>query len=221
MPQSRTRSLALLTAFVALGALASAATSRSQIQTQTQTPPAQATLPPPAVSTDEAGRIAAGWTLLAQGNSREAANYADTLLARFPRSPGALAVAIESIVAGRGASAGLDTYERWLNGRAVEEPGVLGRIARGVLFEWSRQTGDKTARIEALRALAGEGVQEAAAVLVAAANAGGAGEGRALVALGDPAAIDKVLNRVKTPTGSKATDIFVLGESKSPASSNP
>lgn len=207
------------TTLVALAIVASATTGRSQ--SQTQTAQSQAAAPPPmvslpAISQDEAGRVAAGWAVLAQGKNNEAAGYADTLLQQFPRSPAALTFAVEAHIAGRGASFALDTYERWLNGRTVEEPGVLSRIGRAVLYEWARQTGDRTARIEALRALAGEGVQEAGAVLLASMNAGGTGERNALVALGDPAAIDKAIDRLRTPAGGKLPEIYALSFSKSP-----
>ena len=176
------------------------------------------TVPLPAVSPDEATKLASGWMLLARGQHREAAQYGESLLAQFPRSPSVLAFAVEGAIAGRGAYAALDTYERWLNaaGRTLEEPGPLSRIGRAVLHEWARQTTDPSARLDALKILAAEGVQEASAVLSAGAQAGGIGETRALVALGDARAIDRVVGELKEIRGLKLIEIMTLGESRSP-----
>jgi len=180
-------------------------------QAQAPTP-----LPSPALAQEEAAAITSGWLLLSQGKHREAADYAESVLGRFPRSPAALILAVESVIAGRGAFSSLDTYERWLGGRTVEEPGVLGRIARANLYEWSRQTADVNARIDALKALAMDGVPEALAALTAAAETGSVAEDRALVGLGDPRAIDRMVARIKATSGLKVLEIMTLGESRSP-----
>jgi HEAT repeat protein len=182
---------------------------------------APAMLPLPAMPPEEAAAITAGWVMLAQGKVREAADYAESLLARLPRSPAALTLAVESAIAGRGAYSSLDTYERWLGSRTTEEPSVLDRIVRATLYEWSRQTADVTARIQALKALAEDGVPEAVAVLTAGAQSGGVAEARALVSLGNAEAIDRALARLKTAEGPRSIEIMTLGESRSPRAVRP
>jgi HEAT repeat protein len=176
----------------------------------------QATVPSPAVSVEEAAKITSGWALIAQGRQQEAVDYALSVLTQFPRSPAALTLAIEAVIAGRGAFSSLDVYERWLDGRAADEPFVLRRISAAFLFEWARQTTDVTARMDALKALVGEGVTEAAAVLADGAGAGGIAESRALVALGNAQAIDRTVSQMKAAPGLKLTQILTLAESRSP-----
>jgi hypothetical protein len=171
------------------------------------------TMPSAAIPTADAARITTLWALVANGRAAEAVPQAEALLQQHPDSPAVLALAIEASIAGRGGQTSLDIYERWLAARPDERL-ILRRIARAYLHEWARQTADTVARIEALRSLAAIGDQDAMAVLEA--GSGQPAESRALVALGNPQAIDRVVARLKATPGSKTIEILVLSESRSP-----
>lgn len=125
-----------------------------------QPPPAATTgtRPPAALSVEEATELASGWTLLAQGQAAQASAKASRTLERFPRSGAALFLAVEADILRTGARSGLDRYERWLGARTFEEPAVLQRIGRAVLFEELARQQDPRARTEAWRGLTDDGV---------------------------------------------------------------
>src|SRR5262245_23191948 len=107
-----------------------------------------------AVSVEEATALTQGWALLAQGMPAEAAKRAAEVLAAYPRSAAALALAIEAETSRAGSQAGLSQYERWLGARTLEEPSILRRIATALLREAAKDPQQLDTRIEALRALA-------------------------------------------------------------------
>ena len=99
---------------------------------------AQAGSTAPVATSAEAGPLAQAWSLLSQGDAARAAGVADALLARFPRSNAALALAIEAHTRRAGALAGLDAYERWLGGRKTEEHYALRHVELSALRETAR-----------------------------------------------------------------------------------
>jgi HEAT repeat protein len=173
------------------------------------------TMPPSAIRSDEAGPIASGWSLVNDGRHAEAAQLAAQVLARNPRSMPALALLVEADIARAGATTALASYESWLGGRTLEEPGVLRRIARALLQEFARQDRDVAARAESLKALVGEGDPDALAVMTASAAGTGENDLRTLAALGNAEAIDRVAAQLKATQGLKLREIRVLGESRS------
>jgi hypothetical protein len=180
-----------------------------------QTPP-KVTMPPAAISVDEAAALAQYWRAIAEKKPAEVALQARQLLERYPRSIAVLATSIEAEIAANGASTALSQYERWLGGRTMEEPGVVRRIARAVLYEFTRQTADGAARSEALVLLAREGDAAAQAVILNNAASGQSAGLRDAVRLGESQAISRVAARLKSPGADKLRDIQLLGESGSP-----
>ena len=180
-----------------------------------QTPP-KVTMPPAAISVDEAAALAQYWRAIAEKKPAEVALQARQLLERYPRSIAVLATSIEAEIAANGASTALSQYERWLGGRTMEEPGVVRRIARAVLYEFTRQTADGAARSEALVLLAREGDAAAQAVILNNAASGQSAGLRDAVRLGESQAISRVAARLKSPGADKIRDIQLLGESASP-----
>lgn len=174
---------------------------------QAQAP--EQTLPAATIPAEEAAALAQGWVLLAEGKHDEAARAARSALNRFPRNVSALMLAVEADIARGGAAGALGTYEAWLGARPTEAPGVLRRVARAYLYEWGRQTGDTTARIEALLALAEDGDTDAQAVI--AAVAGDAAQAKA----GNTQAVDRLSARLKEAQGLKLREIAALADSGS------
>lgn len=184
-------------------------------------PPASAT-PSVVVTPEDATAIASAWTLLAQGKYIEASAIAEKLAGQNPRSPAVLLIAIEAAIGRGGAMSALDTYERWLATRTLDEPGPLRRIARAVLAEQAKQATDPVARTEALKALVRDGDAEAGQVLLTGAATGRLSDLRTLASLGNPDAIDRIVARIKAmPPGPKITEIVALGESGSQRAVTP
>src|SRR5688500_3478501 len=76
----------------------------------------------PAVNINsEAAGLMQGWALMAQGQHGLAESHAATILQKFPRSLGAVVLAIEAGIAASGGEAGLDQYDRWMAARRMEE----------------------------------------------------------------------------------------------------
>ena len=98
----------------------------------------------------------------------------------------------------------------------MEEPGVLRRIARGVLYEWARQAGDTNARNEALVVLARDGDAEAAAAIARLRQAKTESGLRMAVLVGDAEAIDAVSERIRLGSGLRLRDLHLLADSRSP-----
>jgi HEAT repeat protein len=165
---------------------------------------------PGAGSPDEAAALAQAWNLLSQRSYAAASAQAQEILRRYPRSVSALTLAIEAVIAHRGAAAGLDGYERWLGQRSLEEPGVLRTIARAVLSEAARDPGT---RLVALRGLAADGDEGAAGTLAALARQGGGAETRALAAMGDQWAAGVLVKQLDQRGADPVALIDALGDS--------
>ncbi|MEW5984941.1 MAG: HEAT repeat domain-containing protein [Acidobacteriota bacterium] len=170
---------------------------------------------PEAVSVEEATAITNGWALLAQGMVNEAAAKAAQALAAYPRSAGAIVLALEAEIARGGAGAGLSLYERWLRDRTLEEPALLRRLAGAVLREQSARRQDPLARVEALLALAGDGDGDASRELERPSEAPGASETFALASLGDERAVRRVIEEFRNGVSSGVPAIDALGSSRS------
>lgn len=180
---------------------------RAQAPAKPQAP----ALPAAAIPKTEAAALAQGWVLLAEGKFDEASQTARRTLGLFPRNVSALALAIEADIARGGATTALTAYEAWLGARTTEEAGVLRRIARAYLYEWSRQSGDTTVRREALLALAADG-DDAAGALVAGGAAGQTGRAK----LGDDKAVAAIVARMQAEPGLKLREIQALGDTGNP-----
>lgn len=150
--------------------------------------------------------------LLGQGNAAQAAKKAAEVLAAHPRSAGAVALAVEAELARGGAAAGLTLYERWLGQRSLEEPLLVRRVARTLLYEEAAQRQDLTARAEAIRALTEDGEQVSADEGGAAKSGGGAGRAAAARS-GDEQAVKALVEQLKTRPDVRT--IAVLGDSGS------
>jgi HEAT repeat protein len=164
--------------------------------------------------------LAGGWAFLAQGQVDQARKAAAQVLKSSPRSVGALLLAVETDIVSEGASAALTQYDRWLGERTMEEPGVLRRIAYGTLRGEARQTEDAPARVEALRSLAADGDEQAAAELSRAQGAAGVADSWASAAKGDPRAATALIAQLNNGiVDVRAID--ALGESGSKAAIAP
>ncbi|MGH9410667.1 MAG: HEAT repeat domain-containing protein, partial [Vicinamibacterales bacterium] len=164
-------------------------------------------------SASEAAVLADGWSRLAKGDAPGAAQIAQAAIGRNPNSSAALALAIDADLARGGASMALDTYERWLGGRRLDDAYSLRRVARALLQESSGpKQSNVTARVEALRALAADGDSAAEATLEDAAAAGAFGETRALAIIGDEGAVKKLIAELG-PAIDKTPIIDALGNS--------
>ena len=181
-----------------------------------QAPPQKVTMPPAAISIDEAAALAQHWRAIAEKKPAEIVLQARQLLERYPRSIAVLATSIEAEIAANGATTALSQYERWLGGRTTEEPGVVRRIARAVLYEFGRHTADGAARSDALVILARDGDVAAQALILNNAASGQNAALRDAVRLGESQAINRVAARLKSPAAEKIRDIQLLGESGSP-----
>ncbi len=159
--------------------------------------------------------LAEGWALLAKGDAAGAALIAWQALARDQHSAAALVLAVDADLARGGASAGLNTYEKWLGSRRVDDAYVLRRVARAMLAESSGKQPNAKAALEALKALAADGDQEAAASLELAAFSNGFGETRALASMGNERAVNILIAQLGSFPGSKTPIIDALGDSGS------
>ena len=180
-----------------------------------------ATLPAAARAQDqvsaraEAATLAEGWALLAKGDAGGAAVIAWQQLARNQNNTAALVLAVDADLARGGASGGLTTYEKWLGSRRLDDAYVLRRVARALLVESSGKQPNASARLEALKQLAADGDQAAAATLEQAASTNGFGETRALASMGNEQAVDQLIARLNSMPGSKTPVIDALGDSGS------
>lgn len=161
-----------------------------------------------------------GWALLARGEIAEAAAYASRGLGRFPNSIGVLTLATEAEIARGGSLAALLMYDRWVGVRALEEPGILRRIAQAVL--WEKAGGEGRTRLEALRILLAEGDQDAATRLVREADIGAQADARVLAAAGDERGVRALLASLEPGGGSPSLEALkALGRSRHPLAFAP
>lgn len=177
--------------------------------------PAGAAVPQaPVPANAEAALLADGWARLSKGDAAGAALVAAQALTRDPLSAAAAALAVDADLARGGTTAGLNTYEKWLGTRRLDDGYVLRRVARALLREATRKQPNVTARLEALRALAGDGDGDALATLQTAASSGGYFETRALAALGDERGVSRLIAQLASAP-SKGPIIDALAESGS------
>jgi len=177
---------------------------------------AQDVPPAKAAASPEAIQIAQAWALLAQGDSGRAATLAANLLVQYPRNVSILALAIEADVARTGAMAGLDTYERWLGARKLEDGYALRRVARALLRDALQNHAAGPARLDALKALAADGDAAARSELEKAAFGGNAPEAGILASLGDARGVNILVAQLNSTQGVKTRAIGALAESHSP-----
>lgn len=168
-----------------------------------------------AVTVEDAAVLANGWALLADGKPADALARALRILQKEPRSIAGLDLAVEADLANHGALAGLAQYEHWLGGRAIEEAGVLRRIARALLVETALQRSDQEARVEALRGLAADGDAEAKRQIAAVVSQQTIPP-RSRAALGDQNAVRSLVAQLDQGGPGLVVTIDALGESRSP-----
>lgn len=199
-------------AALALSLVAYGATSRAW---PASAPQEQAAKP---VLTEETQAMNNGWAWLAAGDTEKAAGYAQSVLAKYPRSIAAAALRVEAEIARGGGQAGLLAYESWLGARKLEDGYLLRRAARAILWEAAT---DPAVGIEALQHLAADEDAEARLRLARRMVAGALGETRALARLGDQGAIRQLIRQIETGEGSKLLQIDALIQSKSPLAIPP
>jgi HEAT repeat protein len=145
--------------------------------------------PTPGPDRTEAARLEQGWACLAREDLPCASARANAALAAAPRSGAALDLAIEVDIARAGASSALDTYERWLGSRRIEEPAVLRRIAIALLKDLTRSTQDPAVRLAAYSALLDAGDPDAKMYFAQGVQRGSGAELRVMAARGDAGAV--------------------------------
>jgi HEAT repeat protein len=168
----------------------------------------------------ETAALSQGWALLAQGEAARASDLAQGLIVQYPGNPAVLSLAIEADLARTGVPAALDTYERWLGTRVIEEPYALRRIARGLLHEVAR---DRQARGRALAVdvLVADGDPTIVEELQQAASPGDPITAGVLGAAGDPQAVAELIAAVESRFPDKRQAISGLGKSRSPVAVQP
>jgi HEAT repeat protein len=177
--------------------------------------------PPGAISIEEATAITQVWAMLAQGLVHDASKRAAQVLAVYPRSGAAAAVAVEVEIARAGALPALALYERWLGARHLEEPSIVRRIVVALLHETIGQEPGDAARLEALKALAAEGDATALAELSKGAAEGHAPELRSLAAMGDERAVARLIEMLDKGGGNATGAIEALAQSGSRLAVSP
>jgi HEAT repeat protein len=170
---------------------------------------------PGAIGIEEATALTQGWALLAQGLTNEAAARAAQVLATYPTSAAAMMLAVEAEIARGGGHAGLDQYERWLGGRALDEPSTVRRVAIALLHEVAADGQKDAAHLEALRVLADDGDSEAAAELSAASTSGSPPELRALAATGNASAVKALISQLNSGGSNVLATLEALAQSGS------
>lgn len=113
--------------------------------------------------------LAQGWTELAAGRARSAAETASRILKDSPRDHDAVSLSVAAALAGPGPFAALDTYEQWLASSRREDVFLLEEIAVGELRALSKANEPRTS-FAALALLAGIGNEAARAQLAALAS---------------------------------------------------
>ena len=176
---------------------------------------AQGAPPSKATASPESIQVAQAWSLIAQGDVTRAATLAANLLVEYPRNVSVLALAIEAEILRTGAMSGLDTYERWLGARKLDDGYVLRRVARGALREAVRNHTEGPSRLDALKALAADGDTDAKSELEKASFSGNAGETDVLASLGDARAVNILVAEMNSTPGNKTRHIAALAESHS------
>jgi HEAT repeat protein len=182
--------------------------------------PAPGVARPEVMGPAEANILMQGWSALSRGDLDQASERVAQLNQVTPGSVHAMMLNVEIDLARTGALAALKNYETWLGRRRLDNPAVVRRIARGVLFEVSRLT-DSPARIDALDALAADGDPAAQTALIDAAKTGSLADIRLLAARGHPGAINRLVEALKGPVGNKIALVETLVASSSPQAIAP
>ena len=168
---------------------------------------------PGAMSVEAASLLTEGWSLLARGMYDEAAQKAGMALAQDPLHPGALSLSVEVEVARVGPMGALGFYEQWLGPRKTEDPYVVRRIARAVLWDVARNM-TANIRADALAALASEGESEAATMLMAGVTTEAPFDALTLAKMGSKEAVARLIDDLAASPPNAAALIRVLGTSK-------
>jgi hypothetical protein len=158
--------------------------------------------------------LAQGWAALAKGDVAQASAAAREAMAASPGSAGPLVLLIEADIAGAGAFAALDDYERWMGAKRVDAPYVLRRIALAYLQSGARQRSMGAAYIDALRALVAEGDQAAIASLTRAESTEGPAYLAIMAGRGDERSVRELIAHLDTQPSRMAT-IKALADSGS------
>jgi thiamine biosynthesis protein ThiS len=173
-------------------------------------------------ASEEVAAIASGYALLAKGDFAEASRQAQLALATYPRSIGALVLAVDVETARGGAMAGLGQYETWLRDRRTENVDVLRRIATSYLREVVASKDPMLARA-AEHALADDGDTQAKVNLIARGQQGNLKDVQELTRIGYEPAVRSLLTTLKSApnAGMRIQLIEALIPSKSPLAVQP
>lgn len=164
--------------------------------------------------------LARGWAALAQDDLTIAGTLAAEALRASPSSAAALALVVEVELRRGGVRGALESYERWLGARKLDEAYVLRRIAEAHLREAARPQ-NASVRLEALKALAADGDVAAVQLLADLAAKGGAAETRLLASLGDERGVKALVAQLQSWPSGKAPIVNALVESRSQLAVTP
>ncbi len=167
----------------------------------------------PAAPTESA-LIAQGYALLDKGDAAKASAIAAQALGASPRSSAALSLAVDA-AARSGSMNALNTYERWLGTRQLDEAYVLRRVATVVLREALLDKQTPHAHEDALTALASDGDVDALNELARLSSAGTFADTEALASLSDDRAVKALIDQLTSQPGNKANVINALSNTKS------
>jgi HEAT repeat protein len=170
--------------------------------------------------TEEAILVYQGWRMLSDGDAGQAAQHAAKILVTYPRSIAGLTLLVEAEIVRAGPLVALDAYERWLGNRKIEDGYVIRTVARAMLRELIKSS-DAGARLEALKALAADGDDEALGLLKQPADGGRLPEMFALAAIGEERSVRGLIAQLGTGIGSRRPIIEALGRSRNPLAIPP
>ena len=170
--------------------------------------------------TEEAILVYQGWRMLSDGDAGQAAQHATKILVTYPRSIAGLTLLVEAEIVRAGPLAALGAYERWLGNRKIEDGYVIRTVARTMLRELITSS-DAGARLEALKALAADGDDEALGLLKQPADGGRLPEMFALAAIGEERSIRGLIAQLGTGIGSRRPIVEALGRSRNPLAIPP
>lgn len=161
--------------------------------------------------------LAEGWSALGAGDLAGAARAAQRALGESPGSVAAVALAVDVEAAmGRTVVPGLDAYEQWLDGRRVEAPYVLRRIAQAHLRRIARHA-QHAARYEAARLLIADGDRGLAAEISSASSNQSHPDATLLASVRDDRGVKALIDQLRAPGPGKLRTIHALVESGSAA----
>lgn len=158
----------------------------------------------------EAADVSAGWAAVAADDLPRASALATSAVAKYPHSLAVGVLAIHTRLLTGGSAAALAQYEQWLGTAAADEPYLVRLVALGLLRETVRSARASTEQRRALEALRGEGDDTTLAALAPAADAGNLIAMEGLGALGDEAAVRKLIAALQTGAGDRRRAIEAL-----------